>query len=121
MGRALRCLAAGAGLLGASAVAAQDAVPQMGRYMPLYPGMYFNGGYLQDDRDAVFDQGGVERASAAPSAGGRTAFPEKTLLGAFTWHFPMFESYGLTFFSSRTHLARVSFSYTETSTDGRLA
>lgn len=118
---ALQCLAAGAGLLGAAAAAAQDAVPQMGRYMPLYPGMYFNGGYLQDDRDAVFDQGGAERDSAAPSAGGHTSFPQKTLLGSFTWHFPMFESYDLLFLSSRTHLARVGFSYTDTHAEGRLA
>lgn len=110
-----------AALLAGGAAAAQEAAPQFGRYMPMYPGMYFNGGYLQDERDAAFDQSGAERDSAAPSAGGRTAFPHQTLLGTFTWHFPMFESYDLTFISSRTHLARVSFSYTDTKTEGRLA
>lgn len=107
-------------LLASCAAHAQDAVPQFARYMPLYPGMYFNGGYLQDARDGVFDQQGIKRDSAAPSAGGKTAFPEKTLLGAFSWHFPLFESYGLPFVSSRTHLARVGFSYTDTRTDGEL-
>jgi hypothetical protein len=116
-----RALPVAFALLAGGVASAQDAVPQFGRYMPLYPGMYFNGGYLQDERDAVFDQNGDRRESAAPSAGGQTAFPQKTLFGSFLWHFPLFESYGLTFVSSRTHLARVSFSYTETQTDGALA
>jgi hypothetical protein len=96
-------------------------LPQLGRYMPLYPGMYFHGGYTQDDRDTAFDQQGRERDTASPNTGGPTAFPEKTVSGSFLWHFPMFESYDLLFVSSRTHLARVSFSYTKTAADGALA
>ncbi len=110
-------------LLVCAPAAAQQAefAPSFGRYMPLYPGMYFNGGYAQDDRDSTFDQDGVERDSAAPQAGGKTSFPEKSALASFTWHFPMFESQNVTFFSSRTHLARVNLRYTDTQTEGRLA
>lgn len=109
-----------AAVLAAGTARAQD-LPQLGRYMPLYPGMYFHGGYAQDDRDAVFDEQRRERDSAAPNAGGQTAFPEKTAYGSFLWHFPLFESYKLLFVSSRTHFARVNFSYTDTSTEGALA
>lgn len=113
---------AGAALvLLAAGVAQAQEVPGLARYMPLYPGMYFHGSYVQDDRDAVFDQQGVERDSASPSTGGQTAFPEKTVVGSFLWHFPMFESQDLPFVSSRTHLARVTFSYTDTQTEGALA
>ncbi len=110
-------------LLVCGPAAAQQAefAPDFGRYMPLYPGLYFNGGYAQDERDSTFDQDGHERDSAAPQAGGKTRFPEKTALASFTWHFPMFESQNLTFFSSRTHMARVTLRYTNTRTEGRLA
>jgi hypothetical protein len=105
----------------ACAPARAQELPQLGRYLPLYPGMYFHGGYAHDERDASFDQRGVKRDTAAPNAGGETAFPERTLHGSFLWHFPLFESYGLLFVSGRTHFARVSFSYTDTSTTGALA
>jgi hypothetical protein len=108
-------------LLAAGAAAAGDPPPQMGRYMPLYPGLYFNGGYAQDERDWSFDAAGHERPSAAPQAGGRTAFPEKSAFGTFTWHFPMFESQGLPFFSGRTHTARLTLRYVDTTTEGALA
>lgn len=101
--------------------AATELPPAFGRYMPLYPGLYGTLGLQQDDRDAVFDQSGAERNSAAPNAGGRTAFPEKTAVGELLWHFPMFETYRVPFFSARTHFARVRLSYTETRTEGRLA
>ena len=109
-----------AGVLAAGAAHAQDA-PQLGRYMPFYPGLYFHGAYAQDDRDATFSQSGHRQPSAAPQAGGQTAFPEKSLTGTFAWHFPMFESYGLPFFSDRLHTARVTYRYVDTRTDGRLA
>ena len=54
-------------------------------------------GYLQDDRDSTYDQAGHEQDTAVPTAGGSTSFPEKSLLGSFTWHFPMFESYDVPF------------------------
>ncbi len=59
--------------------------------------------------------------TAAPQAGGHTSFPEQTYTGAFTWHFPMFESYRVPFFSPRTHLARVTLRHTETRAQGALA
>lgn len=101
--------------------AAAELPPAPGRYMPLYPGLYGTAGYYQDDRDSVFDQSGARRDSASPSAGGQTAFPEKTAVAELLWHFPMFESQHLPFFSSRTHFARVRSSFTQTSTTGRLA
>lgn len=110
-----------AALLACSPAWAEEPPPQFGRYLPLYPGLYFNGGYGQDERDWTFDQSGHEQPSAAPQAGGRTAFPEKSAFGTFTWHFPMFESYGLPFFSDRTHTARMTLRYVDTRADGRLA
>lgn len=112
--------AAGALLL-AVTCDAQQLAPQMGRYMPLYPGLYFEGGYAQDERDSSYDQGGAKQDSAAPTAGGQTSFPEKSVIGELTWHFPMFESYRVPFFSSRTHLARMTFRYVDTRTEGQLA
>ena len=93
--------------LHAGAAVAQDLPPQLGRSMPLYPGLYFNAGYTQDDRDRSYDAFGHPRDSATPQTpGGQTAFPENSGVASFTWHFPMFESYGLNFFSNRTHVAR---------------
>lgn len=105
----------------AGAAGAQELPPQFGRYMPLYPGMYLHAGVIQDDRDRSFDQDGRSRATAAPQTPGRSGFPETTTLAAFTWHFPMFESYDLPFFSSRTHLARATLRYTDTRAEGALA
>lgn len=108
-------------LLIGHAVAAESLPPQFGRYMPLYPGMYATGGYLQDNRDSVFDQNGTKRDSASPSAGGKTSFPEKAFVGEITWHFPMFEMAGIPLISSTTYFARAGLSYGETKTEGRLA
>lgn len=109
-------------LLAASAGAqAEELAPQLGRYLPLYPGLYFHGSYAEDERDWTFDAQGHERPSAAPQTPGRTAFPEKSGVATFTWHFPMFESYGLPYFSSRTHTARMTLRYVETRTEGALA
>jgi hypothetical protein len=105
----------------AGSARAQEPPPQFGRYMPMYPGLYFTGSYTQDDRDTSFDQAGHDVRTAAPQAGGHTRFPERSYTGAFTWHFPMFESYNVPFFSSRTHLARVTLRYTDTKAEGVLA
>ena len=117
----LKPLLLGASLLASGLALAEEPVPQFGRYLPLYPGLYFNGGYAQDERDWTFDQNGYEQPSAAPQAGGQTGFPEKAGFATFAWHFPMFESEGLPFFSSRTHTARVTLRYADTRTEGRLA
>lgn len=108
--------------LGTGPALAQELPPQFGRYMPLYPGLYVDAALAEDDRDRSFDALGRARASATPQTpGGRTAFPERSSVVAFTWHFPMFESQGLAFFSDRTHLARVTLRYTDTRTEGALA
>lgn len=117
----MRRLAFLVALLAAAPLHAQDTVPQPARYRALYPGLYFNGGVIHDDRDASYDQAGNEQPSAAPQAGGRTAFPETAATGVFTWHFPMFESQGVPFFSSRTHTARLTLRYVDTRTEGALA
>lgn len=103
------------------AAQAEELAPALGRYMPMYPGLYLSTGYAQDERDWSFDQNGHERASATPQTPGRTAFPEQSGHATFTWHFPMFESYGLPFFSSRTHTARMTLRYVQTRTEGALA
>lgn len=108
------------GLLAALPAAAEPP-PLMGRYMPLFPGMYFNGGYARDPRDRLFSASGEELETTVPSIGGQTEFPEKRLEASWLWHFPMFETYRVPFFSSRTHLARASFSYADTKTLGALA
>ncbi len=114
-----RCLALAALLLARGALA-QELAPEPGRYKPLYPSFYWTGGYVQDARDSSYDQSGTDRDSATPTYGA-TSFPERALVNAFTWHFPMFESQGLPFFSSRMHLARVTLRYVDTRTDGALA
>ena len=114
--RALIVLAA----LRLAPAAAQELPPAMGQNLPLYPGLYFTGGLLVDPRDSAYDQSGNKRDTVAPAAGGRSSFPEKVGIAQFTWHFPMFESYGFPYFSSRTHLARVTLRYGRTRTDGQL-
>lgn len=99
---------------------AQELPPQPGRYMPFYPGMYLTGAYSHDTRDSSYDQTGTLRDSAAPQAGGKTKLATDNVLSTFTWHFPMFESYGLPFISSTTHMARVTLRYSKASTDGAL-
>jgi hypothetical protein len=109
-------------LLACAGVAhADELAPEFGRYLSLYPGLYFHGGYAQDDRDASFDQNGDERASAAPQTPGRTGFPEQSAYATFDWHFPMFESYGLALVSDRLHTARMTLRYVDTHAEGSLA
>jgi len=110
-----------ASLLLAGPLRAQDLPPQMGQYMPLYPGMYFNGGYLQDPRDSVFDAGGNRRSTVTPSDGGQTSFPLRLGVASFTWHFPMFETAQLPLLSTQTHIARVTVRYGQTRTRGALS
>lgn len=109
-----------AGLL-CGAAQATEPPPQLGRYLPLYPGLYFNGGYARDERDASYDQGGREVATAAPSLERASAFPETRYEASLSWYFPMFESAGLLFFSDRLHMARVTLRYVDTRTEGGLA
>ncbi|HUS24475.1 MAG TPA: transporter [Candidatus Binatia bacterium] len=99
---------------------AQELSPQFDRYRPLYPAMYFAGGYAQDERDRAFDQSGHEQASATPSWGD-TAFPERSEVAQFTWHFPLFESYGVPLVSTRTWMGRVTARYAQLQTTGFLA
>lgn len=108
-------------LLPSAALAAIDDMPRLARNMPLYPGMYFNSHWLSDDRDRVFDENGDERDSAIPSIAEPTRFPMTALRAEFQWHFPMFETYDLLWFSARTHFARVELSYVQTETRGGLA
>lgn len=100
---------------------AYEAVPRLGRYMPLYPAMYFEGGYSQNEQDRSFNQSGEESDSAVPNLAGNSSFPEKRVDAAFVWHFPMFESQNLPFFSSRTHMFRVNLSHSRLTTEGALA
>lgn len=114
-------LLAAAALYGAAAPA-QELPPMPGRYMPLYPGLYASAAFGQDERDWSYDAAGHSRHSATPQTpGGTTSFPSTSGVLSLTWHFPMFESYGLGFFSNRTHLARMTFRYTNTRTEGPLA
>jgi hypothetical protein len=116
----VRGLAAALLLLAPLAAPGQDLAPEPGRYLPLYPGMYWTGALSQDPRDSSFDAGGNRRGSAAPSSGD-TSFPERAFISAFTWHFPMFESQGIPFVSSRMYLARATLRYVDTRTEGALA
>lgn len=102
---------------------AGDTPPAFARYKPLYPGLYFTGGYQQDDRDSVYNQDGAEVDTVAPNAGGSasTAFPETRYEADFTWFFPMWEADDFPFFSSRLHTARVHLRHSEIETTGRLA
>jgi hypothetical protein len=119
MATAWRVLAIGAALH-ASAAGAQELAPQFGRYMPRYPGLYLDAGVVKDERDRSFDQDGHIRGTAAPQTPGRSAFPETTTVASLSWHFPMFESAGVPYLSSRTHLARATLRHTATRADGAL-
>lgn len=110
-----------AACLSLGAAQAAEPAPQFGRYMPLYPGLYLDAGYDLDEADSSYDRDGNRQDSAAPQAGGQTAFPERRLRADLTWHLPLFEGKGLPFFSSRTHLIRVSLNHASVRTDGRLA
>lgn len=98
-----------------------EPAPQFGRYLPLYPGLYLDAGVERDERDSSFDRDGRRQPSAAPLAGGQTAFPETRYRLRFNWHFPLFEADGIPFLSSRTHFARLDFSQSQTRTEGALA
>jgi Putative MetA-pathway of phenol degradation len=120
MSRGLGILAIAAALHGGAA-RAQELPPELGRYMPLYPGLYVDAGFAQDERDRSFDRNGHSQASATPQApGGRTAMPEDRGFATFTWHFPAFESYAIPFISDRTYLARMTLRYADTRTEGAL-
>ena len=102
--------------------AAQELPPQLGSYMPLYPGLYFTGGYVHDGGDSSYDQQGKKQPTATPQTpGGSTRLGNDSLLAQFTWHFPLFEAYQLPFVSSRTWLARATLRYSRTGTSGGLA
>lgn len=99
---------------------AGETAPALGRYMPMYPALYFSGGYAQDDQDRSYDQQGVDRDSAVPTVPGQTAFPEQRLESSFTWYFPLFESFGLPWLSSTLHTARVTLRHVRLDTEGSL-
>ncbi|HUP91604.1 MAG TPA: transporter [Solimonas sp.] len=120
MGQAGLVLAALLALAGTAATAS-PAAPQMGRYMPLYPGMYLGAAYATDDQDSSFGPDGDEVPTAVPTVSPATAFPEKRTDVSFTWHFPLFETYDLPFISHTTHMARISTGYVENDTEGGLA
>ena len=120
MKRALT-LVLGALATSTAAYAGVDDMPRFARNMPLYPGMYFNAHWLSDDRDAVYDADGAERDNAIPTLAEPTEFPMTALRAEFQWHFPMFETYDLLWFSARTHFARVQLNYVQTETRGGLA
>ena len=104
----------------AGTASAQELTPEPGRYRPLYPSLYYTFGLAQDPRDSSFDQDGNRRDSVAPHSGD-SAFPQRYAVSAFAWHFPMFESQDVPFFSSRMHMARVTLRYVDTRTEGQLA
>lgn len=116
-------LAAGAAmtaLLGGVAFAA-DPPPRFGRYVPMHPGLYLDSTYGYDARDRSYDANGDEQRTAAPQAGGETSFPEHHFSTRLTWHLPLFEGQDVPFFSSRTHVARLTLRYQRMRTRGALA
>lgn len=118
MKRSLICML---GILASSpALAAVDQIPRMGHNMPLYVGKYASFSWLQDDRDASYDASGSERNSVAPQLAEPTSMPMDRYQADYLWHFPMFETYGLPYFSDRTHFARVQLNYIDTQTQGGL-
>lgn len=118
---ACRALLALPALLCLGSALAADPPPRFGRYLPLHPGLYLETSYGQDDRDRSYDQQGHEQPSAAPQAGGQSAFPESSFTARFNWHFPLFEGEGIPFLSSRTHLARLTLRHNRLRTRGALA
>jgi hypothetical protein len=100
---------------------AAEPLPAHGRYLPLYPGLYLDLGYAQDERDRAFDARGDERASALPNTGDGISFAERRIDATFTWTFPLFEGRDLPFLSSRLHTARVHLNYALSDTEGSLA
>lgn len=107
--------------LGWSALAAgADAPPAPWRDRPFYPGLYMSAGYERDSRDSVFDQKGQRAASAMPTTGGDTSFPESQLQLQFSWYFPLFESWGIPYVSDHLFTSRIRLGYQDTRTDGSL-
>ncbi|MES0874433.1 transporter [Sinimarinibacterium thermocellulolyticum] len=106
-------------VLGTATARAEDAT--LGRYLPLYPGLYLDLDYLQDARDRVFDADGRERDTALPTLDGSTRLPLREARARLTWTFPLFESQDLPFFSQRLHTARLTLRYVRADTRGRLA
>src|SRR5580658_1139763 len=108
--------AALAAALSAGTAAAQELPPQLGAYMPLYPGFYLSGGYSHDGGDSSYDQQGHKVDTAAPQTpGAPTHLDRDGFTAQLAWHFPLFESYHLPLISSRTYLARVTLRYNRTS------
>jgi hypothetical protein len=129
----MHCLSAGAGawtrrlialaMLAATAcpAVAGEPAPVFGRYLPKYPAIYYSVGYLQDDRDASFDQQGHAQSSAVPTVPGRTSFPEKRMEVSFTSFFPLLEDAGIPYLSTRVHSARLTLRYGKAATEGAVA
>lgn len=108
-------------LLAALTCTAHAEVPAFTPYRPLYPALYLDAAWQQDDGDEVFDASGKRRSTVLPSTAGRSRFPEQALDGRLAWYFPMFEQDALPFFSSRLHTARVSFRYADLASRGAIA
>jgi len=108
-------------LLGLGGAWAAEPLPQMGRYLPYYPGLYLQTQFSMDARDSVFDASGNKQNTATPSIPGSSRFPEQRMDADFVWTFPMFESLQLPFFASRLHTARVHLTAAKTRSKGALA
>jgi hypothetical protein len=104
----------------ASAAQADVADTALGRYLPLYPGLYVDLSYAQDERDRVFDADGEEQDTATPSLPDPTRSPLREAQARFAWTFPLFESQNIPFLSSRLHTARVTLRHLGTETRGGL-
>lgn len=100
---------------------AGNAVPQLGRNLPLYPAFYTEITASFDERDQVFDAAGQEQDTAQPSLPGKTSFPEQRAEASLVWTMPLFEAAQVPFFSSRLHTARIHLGYAQTRTKGALA
>lgn len=105
----------------ASPVWAGDAVPQMGRNLPLYPAFYTQVTASVDGRDKVFNAQGRKQSTAEPSLGGNTKFPEQRAEANLVWTFPLFEAAEVPFFAGRLHTGRIHLGYAQTETKGALA
>jgi hypothetical protein len=100
---------------------AADLVPQMGRYLPFYPGLYFDAAVQRDNRDSFFDASGERRDGVERRLGKPSSFPETRLDTDFRWYFPFFESYRVLGLSDTLYTARVNLGYARTRSDGGIA
>lgn len=107
-------------LAAAPPAAAAEPLPQLGEYLPYYPGLYLQSRLSFDARDKVFDQNGKKQSTAVPSLNDGSSLPEQRVDARFAWTFPMFEALGLPFFASRLHTARVNLGYANTRSKGAL-